>query len=1043
MEALDARALITCNLGEVIQGGISDSYLQNSGLVFTKGSITLVGAVTPEIGTECELQYEGPDGVGTPLPRQLYVISAFADPLAEITEVSLGCLLTYLDGIVPVPSLTNEANYITPAQLYCANGLATSLYPPPLRAEQLLQYCAQKLGITVNPTLTNDYAIDKYDLSPGYVATIGKLLLSESKCGYVTAGKELIVIDLDTIPTGGNTIDSSKIISIAGVNSGELPASIVLVPYIDKKLKDYDPNIAQWDENTVIGNPQSVQLAWNAGTQSVTHTPVSRTVSRYGEPVELTTGCQLPNRGYGDLSNTVVARTSSNSTCLGHSSGGYATALFENGFDPGVTRQGDVEQEINTLFDDKDRPYLVSTATYEPMFVYAGRMSLPWVVDGDALILGNEKVLVELTTEEREYADVVDNAATLKPGEEVPEGFVFERVKRQTYQAFGKTQGGSQAPAESTTIGAFKSIQAVSQFIDNSLGLVLTNSEVVSNKVFNPKGDTRPSDSDRAAKYGTVDNVGRVTKYAEVQFADYGDNIRVTQYAPPHLAESYFEGSGAKVIVDTKGISMRFGRSQHRIAVGNRLGANLQITAADAPTTPFEPIYLSLKDYQGQYAANGLNYAFDSNGLVCSVDAIYIGANGRNGSTKRLASKADTANPWFYLPTNYDITKLPLASEGQLIPPFNEVVNTAGAIAIGVKVDGQRSEVLPVQTVSVGVKVGVDGTNGTTIEIIHAGVSIGANAISKIGSANECSVGVKVGAAVESGINTNNIIEVGVKIGQMIGPAEDEALLLVKFDDIVDPWIDSSPNALNLSPLKAPPAVFEPMPDFLSPRFGPGCALLQPSNPDDPFDSSWQGGLLHTGTGFDLGDDAWTVEFWLYILPTQNQTDQFCTFLSVIGSSALNQFGWSGYRFGTRGLGTATEKGPGVVLQLSTYYEKSGFGKYQDIYDGTAPVISEDEWVHIAFVRKMGEPGTAYPNDVDQVFLYQNGIRVCTGIPSYGAKDSGSAFKGEYLSIGCAVDGTGAYDFQQPGWALIDEIRIVKGKAIYTEPSFTPPTGAF
>ena len=1043
MEALDARALVTCDLGEVIRGGISDSYLQNSGLVFTKGSITLVGTVTPAIGTICTVRYEGPDGVVTSIPRQLYVISAFADPLAETTEVSLGCLLTYLDGIVPVPSLTNEANYITPAQLYCANGLATSLYPPPLRAEQLLQHCAQKLGVTVLPSLTNDYAIDKYDLSPGYVATIGKLLLSESKCGYISEGREIKVIDLNEYVIGGDTIDSSKIISIAGVNSGELPASIVLVPYIDKKLKDYDPADAQWDENIVVGSPQSIQLVWNAGTQSVSHTPVSRTVSRYGEPVELTAGCQLPNRGYGDLSNTVVERTSSNSTCLGHSSGGYATALFENGFDPGVTRQGDVEQSVNTLFDDKDRPYLVSTATYEPMFVYAGRMSLPWVVDDEALVLGNEKVLVELTTEEREYADVSENTATLKPGEEVPEGFVFERVKRQTYQAFGKTQGGSQAPAESTTIGAFKSIGAVRQFIANSLGLVLTNSEVVSNKAFNPKGDTRPSASDRAAEYGTIDNVGRVTKYAEVQFADYGDNIRVTQYAPPHLAESYFEGNGDKVIVDTKGISMRFGRTQHRIAVGNRLGANIQVTAADAPIAPFEPVYVSINNYQGQYAANGLNYAFDSNGLICSFDAIYIGANGVAGSRKRSSTKASSGNPWFYLPNNYDPLSLPLVSEGQLIPPFNELVNTVGGIKVGIKVDGQRSEVLPIQTVSAGVKIGVDGTNATITEIIHTGISIGANAISKIGNANEVSLGVKIGATVESGTNTNNVIKVGVKIGQMIGPAEDEALLLVKFDDINNPWIDSSPNALNLSPLKTPPDFQEPIPDFLSPRFGPGCALLQPSNPDDPFDSSWQGGLLHTGTGFDLGDDAWTVEFWVHIIPQQNQRDQFCTFLSVIGSSALNQFGWSGYRFGTQGLGTATEKGAGVVLKLSTFYEKSGIGKYQDIYDGAAPVIPEDEWVHIAFVRKMGEPGTAYPNDVDQVFLYQNGIRVCTGIPNYGAKDSGSAFKGEYLSVGCAVDGTGAYDFQQPEWALIDEIRIVKGKAIYTEPSFTPPTGAF
>ena len=37
------------------------------------------------------------------IPRALVVLSAFADPFRQTTEVSVGCKLTYLDGVTPVP----------------------------------------------------------------------------------------------------------------------------------------------------------------------------------------------------------------------------------------------------------------------------------------------------------------------------------------------------------------------------------------------------------------------------------------------------------------------------------------------------------------------------------------------------------------------------------------------------------------------------------------------------------------------------------------------------------------------------------------------------------------------------------------------------------------------------------------------------------------------------------------------------------------------------------------------------------------------------
>ena len=89
---------------------------------------------------------------------------------------------------------------------------------------------------------------------------------------------------------------------------------------------------------------------------------------------------------------------------MGFAAGGYATALLDAGKSVNTTLPGEVTQITNYEFDDKDRPKRTVTETFEPFFVYAGRMSLQWVFDESHVILGNELVLVERTVEEYEYA---------------------------------------------------------------------------------------------------------------------------------------------------------------------------------------------------------------------------------------------------------------------------------------------------------------------------------------------------------------------------------------------------------------------------------------------------------------------------------------------------------------------------------------------------------------------------------------------------------------------------------------------------------------
>ena len=349
---------------------------------------------------------------------------------------------------------------------------------------------------------------------------------------------------------------------MSGVNSGEQPASIVIVPYIDKRLEKYEPDEARWEEVESVGNPESVTIAYDGGSVRVTHTPVTKTITEYGPPNDLTDQCELKDGGFGDLSDTVVKTTTTRSTCLGHAAGGYVTALKNADKPVNTTLDGSVTEITTFQFDDKDRPLRSVKRIYEPFFVYAGRMSLQWVFDDDYVSLGNEELLVEEQIEEYDYAGEANIPEGLRPGVDVNEPVVYQRVSRATYQAWGKTQGGSQGPAESTTVEAFKSADDVINFVNGGLGLVLTDSEVTANKAFNPKGQRRPGEADRAVQQGTLDSEGRKTKYVELQFTDNGTGTRVD--SPPHLTESYFTAEGLPVNVDGYAVSAKFGRAQHQ-----------------------------------------------------------------------------------------------------------------------------------------------------------------------------------------------------------------------------------------------------------------------------------------------------------------------------------------------------------------------------------------------------------------------------------------------------------------------------------------------
>jgi len=996
MTAIDSRAVVTCSLGDVIQGGISDSYLQNAGLITTRGQVTIKGASTPDVGTEVTISFnEG--GGAQKIKRNLQVLSAFADPFKDITEVSIGCPLTYAAGMQPAPSVDGKAAFVSNRQLECLNGLDKSAFPPPIMAQDVFDYCISKLPFSGTATLENAYVMDEYDLSGGYVAAIGNLLLSESKCGYIDESGSLEVINLARVPAQTEQLTPNNIISISGVNSGELAPSIVLVPYIDKKLEDYEPDDAKWDEAETVETMVTQRIDYDGGFAISTHIPTVRSVTEYGDPIDLTDQCDLYEGGFGDLSNSVVGRTNSRTTSLGVSSPGYASALFSAGFTPATDRVGTLETVETTSYDEKNRPILIQTLEYEPMFVYAGRLSLPWVIGESAVDLGNEAVLVQKTEVNIEYAGEAEVPTGLKAGQDPSEWQVYERRVKRVYQASGRTQGGSQGTAEATTAEAFASTDAVITHINATAALVLVDVQLDSQKRYDPKGQQRPGESDRGVQAGTLDGGGRTVKFAELQFSNAGGGDRLVQYRPPHLPESYFNSAGDVVEQNTQAIAATFGRVQHRLALGNRLGMNIQALASALNLAPYTGFSVQAQGYSGLFCTNSLSFTFSRDGIVASVDAAYIGAQG----TSPIRRSTRSTTPWTYLPQGYDISKLPAASEGQVILPFDEKANVAAGIALGVKVHPESANFLPPKTVELGVKVGVDGTNGTVREIVHLGVAAGLDVISTLGVAQQASVGVKVGTNVEASTMTATTAEVGVKIGVNLGPELEFPWLLMNFDS---DFSDQSPNGFVFADVNS-----TPYPDIHpsgSPasRFGDGCMVR-------PYSRGSK--VLDLGTGVEFGK-TWTIEFWIYLTSDSVQYAGVDTFLSF--------------------------KGDGVGWDIDFANQNAGDPAWFEFYEPTNPRISNptgpkiplDEWVHLAVVAEKdgGQFG-------DALRLYQNGIRL---VDNYLMNDTNLI---THVCIGNQFrwsDKTVRYQYWQ---GFMDELRVTRDKAIYTGSSFTPPTGPF
>ena len=659
--AIDIRATVTCSLGTLISGSISDDYLQGSGLVKTRGTCEISGLITPAVGTAVTFSYTK-GGVTTSIPRKLRVLSSFADPFRRTTKVELGCKLTYLSDLQEPVVWTafddDENNDYDPA-----DELIVTL---PIHASSVMAKCLTELGITASSSpLTNKFSVAEFDFGPGYVQVLSDLLVSESYFGYLNTSEVLQIASLDQDGGSGPVYTAADIVDLGPIGTGQLPGEAVTVSYSTLRLKDPE-NSDPWVYTVTRGARQSVKVA---GTL-------------YSYIPETITETEYESSGERRKTKETVTKT----TIAAEAGGSYLETIYtELGYFPVHPSAEIVETQITTYENSVDAIKVelpngswyytsgdvsrTTTLVEESQLRVIASFNLPWAPDGTA------------------YAATTDAIVSRKQivTEEVVSGYT--RTITDNFVIFGYTQEGQQL------------ISVAGQAIDTGAGLTSYVSTLLSpgalhlnsTDVSIEYGDSRlnnrlppVADVNNAAnaKGGDPNNGWRTESTADLELAlGSATAQRRIEFSMPYAPDDIFSGpSGGPFMAtpsDAAAKANRYGRVQNRLLLGNRSGVNLQLAPERLPVAPFSPLYLQADGLTALYRANGNQWAFDSNGIVCSTDALFWAAVSGTGT--------------FWFPVAPGITTLPpeppivdgAMNASTVVLPYNETAVYDARVSLG------------------------------------------------------------------------------------------------------------------------------------------------------------------------------------------------------------------------------------------------------------------------------------------------------------------------------------------------------------------------
>jgi hypothetical protein len=685
--AVDIRCTVSCSLGTVISGSVSDEYVQGTGLVKCTGSVIIADVITPAIGTAVTISYTK-GGTTRTIPRKLRVLSSFADPFRATTSVELGCKLTYLQDKrdrINWTAFDDPSNTLTESD--------AEIITIPITAQSVANKCLYELDITSSLTLSNQFSIPRFDLSAGYVSVLSDLLVSECKCGYLDEDEELQVFSLNPSGGTGPAFDATQLVDISKIGVGQLPGEAVTVSYSTLKLKGevQQTRPEKWDRQVRTATYEA-NINY---TPPATTTGATRTYNILENDETLTTYTNL-TKPDGEVlrlpSQRIRTITSGAPAQVGNLYSEYLTKGIS------VSYQNITKTTVETYeYDEEGNETRVEKIVNGGLGYLVGSMSVPITFDDGSYVSVDFNSQVNLEREVRE---------TITVGQ-------VQQVTTSTYGSWFKSITGQQAIAAGRV--SLTSSAAVSAYIDKvaNAGLYLLDTRVETVATVKPVSapTTAEVNNQAAAKGGNPNSGYRAESTSQLALAVGSATAqRRIEFSLPHAPDDRFYKVGASygsTASDAPQRAQLYGRVQNRLLLGNRNGMNIQLAPELMPTAPFAPFTITAKGATAQYRTNGTSWAFDASGMVVSTDALFWGGVG-----------GTFASRWF--PVAPGITSLPTTPavvDGQMtvtnvVPVANETVLASGRLRLGIAVTGYSYPLELLTTVSLTVKTKVRVSNG-------------------------------------------------------------------------------------------------------------------------------------------------------------------------------------------------------------------------------------------------------------------------------------------------------------------------------------------
>ena len=724
---IDIRAAVSCSLGPVISGGVDEDSVIQAGLLRTTGSVLISGLITPAIGTAVTVSYARA-GVSWQIDRSLRVLSSFADPLKRTTSVKLGCKLTYLQDLrepINWTALDDPSNTLTAED--------ARIITLPIRAQAIAQQCLAKLGITGSFSLSNSFSIASFDLSAGYVDVLGRLLESECLCGWLDASEVLQVVNLDQAGGTGPVIDSSQLIELSEIGSGQLPGEAVTVSYSTLKLKSNVPvtedsvKVRNWERSDSVGFPVLVSIAdpkSSGEAQFFYYSYIPRTITV----------------SYYDLWDRLVSRTTETYTILAEVAPSFVAHL--GGMNGNAICKTISITSIDYSIpagsrpkpDNYDKVKRETQVNYEPYVKLIGSTEI-YSAFGEADIAfnwNNNPANLFLASRTEVINEVVKDGL----------GADISKTITHNWQAYGYTQRGQQQiSAVLSNVELFSGSGASIISSGVAEAIIASSAQQLVYQGFSEdiqigreaNLQRRPNAADRI----NADLGGRTVESSSELSLAMGSATaqRRIEFSLPLAPDDTFTkvgGTYTSTPSDAPQKAQRYGLVQNRLLLGNRNGVGVQAAPNVLPATPFAPFVIRSGGVSALYRTNGLSWTFDARGIVLSCDALLWGGVGGSGPIWFPVAPGITTLPAAPATTTVNIvdgsgnviSSYQQMAVSAVVPVWNETRKFTGRLGLRARVTSLPYPLQVIKSSSIRTGLRVKVQTGTLIDAPAVGVVI-------------------------------------------------------------------------------------------------------------------------------------------------------------------------------------------------------------------------------------------------------------------------------------------------------------------------------